>query len=130
MSELPEKIPLIILDSSESPSLFVTHHTKYMVELQSFPRFEWDFFIIDTPKGEDLILVFDFLNHLNPSIGWRKGMITLNAYHKNYYDSSNSFSNEFPSAKLFAALVGDSRTPSFIFCPYSFPQLSSFITIL
>ncbi|MBW0499356.1 hypothetical protein O181_039071 [Austropuccinia psidii MF-1] len=30
MSELPEKIPLIILDSSESPSLFVTHHTKYM----------------------------------------------------------------------------------------------------
>ncbi|MBW0537753.1 hypothetical protein O181_077468 [Austropuccinia psidii MF-1] len=30
MSELPDKIPLIILDSSESPSLFVTHHTKYM----------------------------------------------------------------------------------------------------
>ncbi|MBW0464912.1 hypothetical protein O181_004627 [Austropuccinia psidii MF-1] len=30
MSELQEKIPLIILDSSESHSLFVTHHTKYM----------------------------------------------------------------------------------------------------
>ncbi|MBW0553197.1 hypothetical protein O181_092912, partial [Austropuccinia psidii MF-1] len=39
-SELSEKIPLIILDSSESPSLFVTHHTKYMVELPSFPSFE------------------------------------------------------------------------------------------
>ncbi|MBW0574349.1 hypothetical protein O181_114064 [Austropuccinia psidii MF-1] len=71
MSELPEKIPLIILDSSESPSLFGTHHTKYMVELPSFPSFEWDFLVIDTPKGEDLILGFDFLNHFNPSIDWK-----------------------------------------------------------
>ncbi|MBW0488699.1 hypothetical protein O181_028414 [Austropuccinia psidii MF-1] len=75
MSELPEKIPLIILDSSESPSLFVTHNTKYMVELPSFPSFEWDFLVIDTPKEEDLILGFDFLNHFNPSIDWRKGLI-------------------------------------------------------
>ncbi|MBW0570697.1 hypothetical protein O181_110412 [Austropuccinia psidii MF-1] len=29
-SELPEKISLIILDSSEPPFLFVTHHTEYM----------------------------------------------------------------------------------------------------
>ncbi|MBW0592490.1 hypothetical protein O181_132205 [Austropuccinia psidii MF-1] len=54
-----------------------------MVELHSFPRFEWDFLVIDTPKGEDLILGFDFLNHFNPSIYWRQ------------------------------ALVGDSRTPLF-----------------
>ncbi|MBW0514196.1 hypothetical protein O181_053911, partial [Austropuccinia psidii MF-1] len=28
MSELPEKIPLFILDSNESPALFITHYTK------------------------------------------------------------------------------------------------------
>ncbi|MBW0526921.1 hypothetical protein O181_066636 [Austropuccinia psidii MF-1] len=104
MSELPEKIPLIILDSSESPSLFVTHHTKYMVELPSFPSFEWDFLVIDTPKGEDLILGFDFLNHFNPYIDWRQGLITFNADHKDYYDLSKSFSNDFSSAKSCAAL--------------------------
>ncbi|MBW0480818.1 hypothetical protein O181_020533 [Austropuccinia psidii MF-1] len=86
MSELPEKIPPIILDSSESPSLFVTHHTNYMVELPSFPSFEWDFLVIDTPKGEDLILGFDFLNHFNPSIDWRQGLITFNADQKDYSD--------------------------------------------
>ncbi|MBW0575711.1 hypothetical protein O181_115426 [Austropuccinia psidii MF-1] len=124
MSELPEKIPLIILDSSESPSLFVTHHTKYMVELPSFPSFEWDFLVIDTPKGEDLILGFDFLNHFNPSIDWRQGLITFNADQKDYYDPSNSFSNNCSSAKSCAALVGDSRTPSI---PYSvhIPSLNS-----
>ncbi|MBW0494925.1 hypothetical protein O181_034640 [Austropuccinia psidii MF-1] len=112
MSELPEKIPLIILDSSESPSLFVTHHTKYMVEFPSFPSFEWDFLVIDTPKGEGLILGFDFLHHFNPSIDWRKGLITFNSDHKDYYDPSKSFSNEFSSAKSCAALFGDSITPS------------------
>ncbi|MBW0495301.1 hypothetical protein O181_035016 [Austropuccinia psidii MF-1] len=86
MSDLPEKIPLIILDYSK---------------------------FIDTPKGEDLILGFDFLNHFNPPIDWRQGLITFNAYHKDYYDPSKYFSNDFSSAKSCAALVGDSRTPSF-----------------
>ncbi|MBW0482706.1 hypothetical protein O181_022421 [Austropuccinia psidii MF-1] len=90
MSELPEKIPLIILDSSESSSLFMTHHTKYMVELPSFPNFELEFLVIDTYKREDLILGFDSLNHFNPSID-----------------------NDFSSSKSCAGLVGDSRTPSF-----------------
>ncbi|MBW0477240.1 hypothetical protein O181_016955 [Austropuccinia psidii MF-1] len=99
MSELPEKIPLIILDSSESPSLFLTHHTNCMVELPSLPSFEWEFLFIDTPKGEDLILVFDFLNNFNPSIDWRQELITFNADHKDYDDPSNSFSNDFSSAK-------------------------------
>ncbi|MBW0589860.1 hypothetical protein O181_129575 [Austropuccinia psidii MF-1] len=84
-----------------------------MVELPSFPSFEWEFLVIDTPKGEDLILGFDFLNHFNPSIDWRQGMITFNADHKDYSDSSKSFCNYFSSAKSCAALVGDSRTPSF-----------------
>ncbi|MBW0475505.1 hypothetical protein O181_015220 [Austropuccinia psidii MF-1] len=119
MSELPEKIPFTILDSSESPSLFVTHHTRYMVELPSFPRFEWDLLVIDTPKGEDLILEFDFLNHFNPSIELRQGLIIFHSDNKDYCDLSKSFINDFSSSvKLCAALVGDSRTPSF---PYSFP---------
>ncbi|MBW0533387.1 hypothetical protein O181_073102 [Austropuccinia psidii MF-1] len=84
-----------------------------MVELPSFPSFQWEFLVIDTPKGEDLILGFDFLNHFNPSIDWRQGLITFNADHKDYSDPSKSFCNDFSSAKSCAALVGDSRTPSF-----------------
>ncbi|MBW0477460.1 hypothetical protein O181_017175 [Austropuccinia psidii MF-1] len=112
MLALQEKIPLIIFNSSESPSFFVTHHTKYMVDLPSFPRFVWEFLVINTPKGEDLILGFDFLNHFNPSIDWRQRLITFNADNKDYYGSSYSFSNDFSSAKSCAALVGDSKTPS------------------
>ncbi|MBW0527639.1 hypothetical protein O181_067354 [Austropuccinia psidii MF-1] len=104
MSELPENIPLIILDSSESPSLIVTHHTKYMIDLPSFPSFEWEFLVIDNPKGEHLILGFDFLNHFNPSIDWRKGLITFNADHTDYHDLSNDFSNNFYFAKSCAVL--------------------------
>ncbi|MBW0509401.1 hypothetical protein O181_049116 [Austropuccinia psidii MF-1] len=78
-----------------------------MVELPSFPSFEWDFLVIDTPKGEDLILGFDFLNNFNPSIDWRQGLITFNADHKDYYDPSKSFSNDFSSAKSCAALVDE-----------------------
>ncbi|MBW0550070.1 hypothetical protein O181_089785 [Austropuccinia psidii MF-1] len=111
MSELPQNIPLIILDSPESPSPFVTHNTKYMVEIPSFPSFEWDVLVIDTPKVEDIILGFDFLNYFSPSIDWRQGLITFNSDHEDYYDPSNFFSNDFPSAKSCAALVGDSREP-------------------
>ncbi|MBW0498438.1 hypothetical protein O181_038153 [Austropuccinia psidii MF-1] len=84
-----------------------------MVELPSFPSFECDFLVIDTPKGEDLILGFDFLNHSNPSIDWRQGLVTFNDDHKGYYDPSKSFSNDFPSAKSCGTLVGDCRTTSF-----------------
>ncbi|MBW0566562.1 hypothetical protein O181_106277 [Austropuccinia psidii MF-1] len=129
MSELLEKIPLIILDSSESPSLFVTHHTKYMVELPSFPSFEWGLLVIDTPKGEHLILGFDFLNHFNPSIDWRQGLITLNCDHKDYYDPSKSFSHDFSSPRSCAALVVDSRTPSFPSSVY-IPSLNSHQSLL
>ncbi|MBW0504988.1 hypothetical protein O181_044703 [Austropuccinia psidii MF-1] len=113
MSELPEKIPLIILEATEYPSLFIPQNTKYMIELPSFPIFEWEFLVIDTPKGEDLILGSELLNHFYLSIDWRKGMITFNSDHKDYYNTSTSFSNDFSSSKSYAALVGDSRTPSF-----------------
>ncbi|MBW0525645.1 hypothetical protein O181_065360 [Austropuccinia psidii MF-1] len=69
--------------------------------------------VIDTPKREDLILGFDFLNHFNPYIDWRQGLITFNSDHKDYSDPSKSFHNDLSSAKSCAALVGDSRTTSF-----------------
>ncbi|MBW0471285.1 hypothetical protein O181_011000 [Austropuccinia psidii MF-1] len=95
-----------------------------MVELPSFPSFEGEFLVIDTPKGEDLVLGFEFLNNLNLSIDLRQGLITFNADYKDYYDPSKSFSNEFSSAKSCAALVGDSRTPSFPSSAY-IPSLNS-----
>ncbi|MBW0514545.1 hypothetical protein O181_054260 [Austropuccinia psidii MF-1] len=100
-----------------------------MVELPSFPSFEWDFLVIDIPKVEDLILGFDFLNHFNKSIDWRQGMITFNSNHKDYYNPLKSFSNDFSSAKSCEALVGDSSTPSF---PYSvhIPSLNSHQSLL
>ncbi|MBW0477255.1 hypothetical protein O181_016970 [Austropuccinia psidii MF-1] len=84
-----------------------------MFALPSFPSFEWDFLVIDSPKGEDLILGFDFLNHFNPSIDWRQGLINFNSDHKDYSYPPKSFCNDFSSAKSCAALVSDSRTPSF-----------------
>ncbi|MBW0485754.1 hypothetical protein O181_025469 [Austropuccinia psidii MF-1] len=100
-----------------------------MVELPSFPSFECDFLVIDTPKGEDLILGFDFLNHFNPYIDWKKGLIDFNADHKDYHDPSSSFSNDFSSAKSFAALVGDSITQAFL-SSVNIPSLNSHISLL
>ncbi|MBW0479875.1 hypothetical protein O181_019590 [Austropuccinia psidii MF-1] len=87
------------------------------------------FSVIDTSKGEDLILGFGFLNRFNPSIDWRQGLITFNADHKDCYDPSKSISNDFFSAKSCAALVGDSRTPSF---PSSvhIPSLNSHMSLM
>ncbi|MBW0524980.1 hypothetical protein O181_064695 [Austropuccinia psidii MF-1] len=84
-----------------------------MVELPSFPSFEWESIVIDTPKEEDLILGFDFVNHFNPCIDRRQEVITCNADHKDYYNPSKSFSNDFSSPKSCASLVGDSRKRSF-----------------
>ncbi|MBW0464858.1 hypothetical protein O181_004573 [Austropuccinia psidii MF-1] len=82
-----------------------------------------------TPKGEDLILGFDFLNHFNLYIDWRQGLITFNADHKNYYDPLRFSINDFSSAKSCAALVGDSRTPSFPSSVHN-PSLNSHISLL
>ncbi|MBW0530238.1 hypothetical protein O181_069953 [Austropuccinia psidii MF-1] len=84
-----------------------------MVEISSFPSFEWDFLVIDTPKGEDLILGFDFLNNFNPSIDLSQGLLTFNSYNEDYYDPYNSFTNKFSSSKSCSSLVCDSKTPSF-----------------
>ncbi|MBW0462314.1 hypothetical protein O181_002029 [Austropuccinia psidii MF-1] len=78
-----------------------------MLDLSSFPSFEWDLSLINTPKGEDLILVFDFLNHFNPSIDWRQGLITFKPNHKNYHYPSQYFSNDSSSSNTCSALIKD-----------------------
>ncbi|MBW0566034.1 hypothetical protein O181_105749 [Austropuccinia psidii MF-1] len=112
MSELPEKISLLIFDCNESNCLFITHYTKWVVDLPSFPSFEWDFFIIDSPKGEDLILGYDFLYHFNPIIDWENGFITYNSIHKDSSGIISSTSNDFPTAVNSVAMVGELKTPS------------------
>ncbi|MBW0461953.1 hypothetical protein O181_001668 [Austropuccinia psidii MF-1] len=72
-----------------------------------------DLRIIDTPKEEDLILGFDFLNHFHPFIDWRQGMSTFNADSKDYHDPSKMFSDVFSFANSCSALVGDSQAKSF-----------------
>ncbi|MBW0482514.1 hypothetical protein O181_022229 [Austropuccinia psidii MF-1] len=99
-----------------------------MVGLPSFPRFEWEFLVIDTPKGGDFILGFDFVNHFNPCIDWRQELITCNSDHKDYYDPSKSFSSDFPSTKSYASLVGDSRKPSFP-AYFHVPSLNSHVSL-
>ncbi|MBW0502130.1 hypothetical protein O181_041845 [Austropuccinia psidii MF-1] len=51
------------------------------------------------------------------------------ADHKDYHDPSNSFSNDFSSAKSCTALVGDSRTPS-IPSSVHIPSFSSHTSLL
>ncbi|MBW0529709.1 hypothetical protein O181_069424 [Austropuccinia psidii MF-1] len=110
--ELPEKIPLFILDSNKSPALFITHYTKWVVDLPSFPSFEWDLFIIDSPKGEDLILGYDFLYHFNPIIDWKNGLITYEPIHKDSSGILPSASNDFATAFNSVSLAGELKTPS------------------
>ncbi|MBW0552785.1 hypothetical protein O181_092500 [Austropuccinia psidii MF-1] len=112
MSELPEKIPCFILDSNESPALFITHYTKWVVDLPSFPRFECNFFIRDSPKGVDLILGYDFLYHFNTFIYWKNGLITYDSSHKDSIGIKPSASNALATAVNNAALVGELKTPS------------------
>ncbi|MBW0568904.1 hypothetical protein O181_108619 [Austropuccinia psidii MF-1] len=112
MSELPEKIPLFILDSTESPALFITHYTKWVVDLPSFTTFEWNFFIIDSPKGEDLILGYDFLYHFNPIIDCKNGLITYDSSHKDSSGIKSSASNALATVFNIVALVGKLKTPS------------------
>ncbi|MBW0556428.1 hypothetical protein O181_096143 [Austropuccinia psidii MF-1] len=122
MSELPEKIPLFTLESNEPPALFITHFTKWVVDLPSFPSFKWDFFIIDSPKGEDVILGYHFLYHSNPIIDLKNGLIT---YHSSHIKSSAS--NALATAVNSVALVDELKTPSLpssVHTPSIFPSQS------
>ncbi|MBW0524257.1 hypothetical protein O181_063972 [Austropuccinia psidii MF-1] len=105
MSEHSEKIPFFILDSNASPTLFITHYTKWGADLTSFPCFEWDVFIIDSPKGEDLILGYDFLYLFKPIINWKNGLITYDSSHKDSSGIKSYASNALAAAVNSVALV-------------------------
>ncbi|MBW0535937.1 hypothetical protein O181_075652 [Austropuccinia psidii MF-1] len=112
MSQLPEKIPLFILDSNESPALFIAHYTKWVVDLPSLPSFEWNFFIIHSPKGEDLIMGYDFHYSFNPIIDCKNGLITYYSSHKDSSGIKSSASKTLATAVNSVALVGELKTPS------------------
>ncbi|MBW0499212.1 hypothetical protein O181_038927 [Austropuccinia psidii MF-1] len=112
MSELPEKTPFFIMEQNESPALFITRYNNWIVEFSSFPSFKWDFFIIDSLKGEDLILSYDFLYHFNPIIDWKNGLITYHSNHKDSGGINSSTSNELATSVNSFALVGELKTPS------------------
>ncbi|MBW0466191.1 hypothetical protein O181_005906 [Austropuccinia psidii MF-1] len=122
MSELPQKIPLSILDYSEFTSLFFTHYTKWVVDFPSLPSFEWAFVIIDSPKVEGLILVYDFIYHFNPIIYFKNELIT--------FDSSGIISpttNYFSTTFNSVSLVGELKThslPSSVHIPPIIPSQS------
>ncbi|MBW0469478.1 hypothetical protein O181_009193 [Austropuccinia psidii MF-1] len=112
MSELLEKIPPFSLDSNESPSLFITPYTKWVVDFPSFPSFECDLFIIDAPKGEYLILEYDLLYHFNPIIDYKNGLITYDSNNKAYSHITLSTSNDFSTDLNSVSLIGELKTPS------------------
>ncbi|MBW0498885.1 hypothetical protein O181_038600 [Austropuccinia psidii MF-1] len=74
--------------------------------------FKWDFFIIDSPKGEELMLGYFFLYHFNPIIDWKNGLITYDSSQKDSSGSTSPTSNSFATAVNNIALVGELKTPS------------------
>ncbi|MBW0466487.1 hypothetical protein O181_006202 [Austropuccinia psidii MF-1] len=67
----------------------------------------------DSPKGEDLILGYDFLYHVNPIIDCKNRLITYHSSHKDLSGIDSSTSNEFATAVNSVALAGELKTPSF-----------------
>ncbi|MBW0586717.1 hypothetical protein O181_126432 [Austropuccinia psidii MF-1] len=112
MSELPGKIPLFILNSNEYTYLFITNYTKWVVDFHSFPSFQWDFFIIDSPKREYVILGYVFLYHFNPIIDWKNGLITYDSSHRDSSGINYPTSNDLATVVNSASLVGELKTPS------------------
>ncbi|MBW0509446.1 hypothetical protein O181_049161 [Austropuccinia psidii MF-1] len=66
----------------------------------------------DSPKGEDLILGYDFLYQFDPIIDWKNGLITYYSSHKDSSGILPSASNDFFTAVNSVALVGELKTPS------------------
>ncbi|MBW0561751.1 hypothetical protein O181_101466, partial [Austropuccinia psidii MF-1] len=67
--------------------------------------------IPNSPKGEDLILGYDFLYNFNPTIDWKNGLISYNSRHKDSSVILPSASKDFATAANSAALVGEYKTP-------------------
>ncbi|MBW0496418.1 hypothetical protein O181_036133 [Austropuccinia psidii MF-1] len=63
--------------------------------------------MIDSPKGKDPILGYDFLYHFNPIIDWKNGLSTYD-----YSGINSSTSNDLATSVNSVALVGELETPS------------------
>ncbi|MBW0462342.1 hypothetical protein O181_002057 [Austropuccinia psidii MF-1] len=81
MSELPEKIPPFILDSNESPALFITHYTKFtqgrrpniglLIPLQFYPIIDWkNVFITYYSSGINSFTSNDLATSVNSVTLW------------------------------------------------------------
>ncbi|MBW0516706.1 hypothetical protein O181_056421, partial [Austropuccinia psidii MF-1] len=65
-----------------------------------------------SPKGEDLILGYDFLYHFNPIIDWKNGLISYYSSHKDCSGIKYSATNALATAVNSVSLVGELKTPS------------------
>ncbi|MBW0478375.1 hypothetical protein O181_018090 [Austropuccinia psidii MF-1] len=101
------------------------HYTKCVVYLPSFPSFEWDFFIIDSPKGEELILGYYLLYHFNTIIYWKNGLITYDSSHKDSSCISLATGNDFPTDFNSVPLVDELDKPSLAFSVHIPPIIPS-----
>ncbi|MBW0485258.1 hypothetical protein O181_024973 [Austropuccinia psidii MF-1] len=109
LSDISNEVPSYLLNNWK---LFKTPLFTIFVDLPSFPSFEWDSFIIDSPKGEDLRLGYDFLYHFNPIIDWKNGLITYDSINEDSSGIKSSVSNALATAVISVALVGEHMTPS------------------
>ncbi|MBW0538969.1 hypothetical protein O181_078684, partial [Austropuccinia psidii MF-1] len=65
----------------------------------------------DSPKGEYIILGYDFLYHFDPIIDWKNELITYDSNHKDYSGINSSTSSDFATAVNSVPLVGEIKTP-------------------
>ncbi|MBW0558825.1 hypothetical protein O181_098540 [Austropuccinia psidii MF-1] len=63
--------------------------------------------ITNSPKGEDLILGYDFLNHFNTIMDWKNGFITYDFSNSDSSGIKSSASNDFSTAVNSVALIKD-----------------------
>ncbi|MBW0474750.1 hypothetical protein O181_014465 [Austropuccinia psidii MF-1] len=68
--------------------------------------------MIDSHKGEDLILGYDFLYHFNSIIDFEDELITYYSSHKDSSGIKSSASNALATAVNSVSLVGELKTPS------------------
>ncbi|MBW0520650.1 hypothetical protein O181_060365 [Austropuccinia psidii MF-1] len=66
----------------------------------------------NSPKGEDLILGYDFFYHFNPINDWKNLLITYDSSHKALSGINFSASKALATAVKSVALVGEIKTPS------------------
>ncbi|MBW0465430.1 hypothetical protein O181_005145 [Austropuccinia psidii MF-1] len=65
----------------------------------------------DSPKGEEVILGYEFLYHFNPIIDWKNGLITYDASYEDSSGIKSSTSNALATAVTSVALFVELKAP-------------------